>query len=96
MWRCQPFSTPTACSRCCEFTGVPLKVLLDECGADLKKGKFLLAEGGDGSGMTRTINLESCLDDTIVAWAMNGEMLRPEKWLPIASCCSWCSGCKLG
>ncbi len=52
---------------CCEFTGVPLKVLFEECGADLKKGKFLLAEGGDGSGMTRTINLESCLDDTIVA-----------------------------
>ncbi|WP_215361662.1 sulfite dehydrogenase [Polynucleobacter ibericus] len=68
---------------CCEFTGVPLKVLLEECGADLKKGKFLLAEGGDGSGMTRTINLESCLEDTIVAWSMNGEMLRPENGFPL-------------
>jgi DMSO/TMAO reductase YedYZ molybdopterin-dependent catalytic subunit len=68
---------------CCEFTGVPLKVLLEECGADLKKGKFLLAEGGDGSGMTRTINLESCLEDTIVAWGMNGEMLRPENGFPL-------------
>ncbi len=68
---------------CCEFTGVPLKVLLQECGADLKKGKFLLAEGGDGSGMTRTINLEACLEDTIVAWGMNGEMLRPENGFPL-------------
>jgi sulfane dehydrogenase subunit SoxC len=58
-------------------------VLLEECGADLKKGKYMLAEGGDGSGMTRTINLESCLDDTIVAYAMNGEMLRPENGFPL-------------
>jgi sulfane dehydrogenase subunit SoxC len=43
----------------------------------------MLAEGGDGSGMTRTINLESCLDDTIVAYAMNGEMLRPENGFPL-------------
>jgi sulfane dehydrogenase subunit SoxC len=33
--------------------------------------------------MTRTINLESCLDDTIVAYAMNGEMLRPENGFPL-------------
>jgi sulfane dehydrogenase subunit SoxC len=68
---------------CCEFTGVPLSVLLDECGADLKKGKYLLAEGGDGSGMTRTINLDSALKDSIVAWGMNGEMLRPENGFPL-------------
>ena len=33
--------------------------------------------------MTRTINLESCLDDAIVAWSMNGEMLRPENGFPL-------------
>ena len=68
---------------CCEYTGVPLKLLLDMAGADLKLGKFMLAEGADGSGMTRTINLESALDDTIVAWGMNGEMLRPENGYPL-------------
>ena len=68
---------------CCEFTGVPLSVLLQECGADLKKGKYMLAEGGDGSGMTRTINLDSALQDSIVAWGMNGEMLRPENGFPL-------------
>ena len=43
---------------CCEFTGVPLSTLLDDCGFDRKNGKFVLAEGADGSGMTRTIAME--------------------------------------
>ena len=68
---------------CCEFTGVPLATLLDECGFDRKKGKFVLAEGADGSGLTRTIAMDRALDDTLVAWAMNGEMLRPENGYPL-------------
>ena len=40
---------------CSEFTGVPLITLLEIAGADLKNGQFVLAEGGDGSSMTRTI-----------------------------------------
>jgi sulfane dehydrogenase subunit SoxC len=68
---------------CCEFTGVPLKVLLDDCGADLKNGKFILAEGNDGSSLTRTISMEAALDDAMVAWGMNGEMLRPENGYPL-------------
>ncbi|MEO6984611.1 MAG: sulfite dehydrogenase [Paralcaligenes sp.] len=68
---------------CCEFTGVPLKVLLDDCGADLKNGKFLLAEGNDGSSLTRTISMEAALNDAMVAWGMNGEMLRPENGYPL-------------
>jgi len=68
---------------CCEFTGVRLSALLDDCGADLKKGRYILAEGADGSGLTRTIAVERALDDVIVAWAMNGEMLRPENGYPL-------------
>ena len=68
---------------CCEFTGVPLKWLLDDCGIDLKSAKFILAEGADGSGMTRTINLANALDDVMVAYGMNGEMLRPENGYPL-------------
>ena len=68
---------------CCEFTGVPLKVLLDDCGADFKNARFVLAEGNDGSSMTRTINMDAVLDDVIVAWGMNGEMLRPENGYPL-------------
>jgi sulfane dehydrogenase subunit SoxC len=68
---------------CCEFTGVPLSILLDLAGADTKKGKYILAEGGDGSGMTRTISMEMALDDVLVVWGMNGEMLRPENGYPL-------------
>ena len=68
---------------CCEFTGVPLSTLLDDCGADTRKGRYVLAEGADGSGLTRTIAMERALDDVIVAWGMNGEMLRPENGYPL-------------
>jgi sulfane dehydrogenase subunit SoxC len=68
---------------CCEFTGVKLSTLLDDCGLDRKNGKFVLAEGADGSGMTRTIAMDRALDDVMVAWAMNGEMLRPENGYPL-------------
>ena len=68
---------------CSEFTGVPLSTLLDLCGVDLKKGKYILAEGADGSGMTRTIPIEAAMDDVLVVWGMNGEMLRPENGYPL-------------
>jgi sulfane dehydrogenase subunit SoxC len=68
---------------CSEFTGVKLSTLLDDCGFDRKKAKVLLAEGADGSGMTRTINIANALDDAMVAYAMNGEMLRPENGYPL-------------
>jgi sulfane dehydrogenase subunit SoxC len=69
---------------CSEFTGVPLKTLLDMCGADYKRGKFVLAEGADGSSMTRTIPM-SLIDsgDVLVAYGQNGEMLRPENGYPL-------------
>jgi len=68
---------------CSEFTGVPLSVLLEDCGYDKRKARVVLAEGADGSSMTRTIPLDRALDDVIVAWAMNGEMLRPENGYPL-------------
>ncbi|HEY8709351.1 MAG TPA: sulfite dehydrogenase, partial [Burkholderiaceae bacterium] len=68
---------------CAEFTGVKLSTLLEMCGADTRNGKYLLAEGADGSSMTRTIAMANALDDVIVAWGMNGEMLRPENGYPL-------------
>lgn len=68
---------------CCEFTGVRLSTLLGDCGLERAKGRFVLAEGADGSGMTRTISMERALDDVIVAWGQNGEMLRPENGYPL-------------
>lgn len=68
---------------CSEYTGVLLSTLLELCGADTRTGRFVLAEGADGSSMTRTIPMERALDDVMVAWAMNGEMLRPENGYPL-------------
>ena len=69
---------------CCEYTGVPLIDVLQICGADLKKGRFILAEGADGSSMTRTIPaalIES--GEVLLAYGQNGEMLRPENGYPL-------------
>ena len=68
---------------CCEYTGVPVARLLEDCGLDTRRAKYLLAEGADGAALTRTIALERALDDAIVAWGMNGEMLRPENGYPL-------------
>jgi sulfane dehydrogenase subunit SoxC len=69
---------------CSEFTGVPLKLILDMCGADYKKGRYVLAEGADGSSMTRTIPMEMIESgEVLVAYGMNGEMLRPENGYPL-------------
>jgi sulfane dehydrogenase subunit SoxC len=68
---------------CSEYTGVLLSTLLDLCGLDRTAGKYILAEGADGSSMTRTIPMDRALDDVMVAWAMNGEMLRPENGYPL-------------
>jgi sulfane dehydrogenase subunit SoxC len=69
---------------CSEFTGVPLITLLEMCGADLKRGKFILAEGADGSGMTRTIPVSLIQSgEVLVAYGQNGEMLRPENGYPL-------------
>jgi sulfane dehydrogenase subunit SoxC len=69
---------------CSEFTGVPLRTLLEMCGADFKRAKFILAEGADGSGMTRTIPMSMVMDgQVLVAYGQNGEMLRPENGYPL-------------
>jgi len=67
---------------CCEWTGVRLSTLLDEVGVK-PEGKWILAEGADGSGMSRSIPLEKALDDALVVYAQNGERLRPEQGYPI-------------
>jgi sulfane dehydrogenase subunit SoxC len=69
---------------CSEFTGVPLVTLLEVAGADLKRGRFVLAEGADGSSMTRTIPMGMVLSgEVLVAYGQNGEMLRPENGYPL-------------
>jgi sulfane dehydrogenase subunit SoxC len=67
---------------CVEYTGVPLKFLLEE--ASLKpNARWILAEGADAAAMTRSIPLAKALEDCLVAYRMNGEMLRPENGYPL-------------
>jgi len=65
-----------------EWTGVRLKTILDEIGIK-PTAKWMLAEGSDGSEMSRTIPVEKVLDDAMIVWAQNGEALRPEQGYPV-------------
>jgi len=65
-----------------EWTGVPLKILLDEAGAK-KDASWFLAEGGDACIMTRSIPMEKAFDDAMIVWAQNGEPIRPEQGFPL-------------
>ncbi len=64
------------------YTGIPLRLILAEAGIK-PDGKWLLAEGGDAAAMTRSIPMEKALDDCLVAFAQNGEALRPENGYPL-------------
>ena len=69
---------------CSEFTGVPLRLILDQCGVDYKSARYVLAEGADGSSMTRTLPMAMVESgEVLVAYGQNGEMLRPENGYPL-------------
>lgn len=64
-----------------EWTGVRLSTLLREVGAR-PQATWCLAEGQDAAQMTRSIPLRDVLDEAMVAYAQNGEALRPEQGYP--------------
>jgi len=47
------------------------------------EAKWILAEGADGAAMTRSVPIEKALDDAMIVYAQNGEMLRPEQGYPV-------------
>ena len=65
-----------------EWTGVPLKLLLEEVGVKTK-GKWLIAEGADPGGHARSIPMERAMDDAILALYQNGERIRPSQGYPM-------------
>ena len=65
-----------------EWTGVPLKLVFREVGA-LPGASWFLAEATDAAVMTRSIPMEKAWDDAILAYAQNGEPLRPEQGYPL-------------
>jgi sulfane dehydrogenase subunit SoxC len=64
-----------------EWTGVPVAILLQEVG--VKRGAtWIHAEGGDASKLSRSVPMEKALGDAMIAYAYNGEPLRPSFGYP--------------
>jgi sulfane dehydrogenase subunit SoxC len=65
-----------------EWTGVRLSTLLAQVG--VKDGAaWVLAEGADGAMLSRSVPIDKMLDDAFVAYAQNGEAIRPENGYPM-------------
>ena len=67
---------------CSEWTGIPLRLLLEEAGAD-PSAPWLLAEGADSAAMSRSVPMAKAMDDAFLALYQNGERLRPENGYPV-------------
>jgi sulfane dehydrogenase subunit SoxC len=65
-----------------EWTGVPVEVLFREAGIK-DDAKWFLAEGGDACVMARSIPVRKGRDDALIAYAQNGEPIRPEQGYPM-------------
>ena len=65
-----------------EWTGVLLSTVLAEVGVQ-PSAAWVLAEGADAAAMTRSVPLAKAMDDAILVYGQNGEMLRPEQGYPL-------------
>lgn len=66
-----------------EWTGVPLSYVIDLIGVD-PRSTWMLAEGGDGSAVARSIPLtDEIIAEGILAYGQNGEPLRPAHGFPL-------------
>jgi sulfane dehydrogenase subunit SoxC len=67
---------------CSEWTGVPLRLVLEELGVK-PEARWIIAEGADACRMARSLPLEKVMDDALLAYAQNGEALRPAQGYPL-------------
>ena len=65
-----------------EWTGVKLSTLLDEAGVQ-PGADWILAEGADAAGMSRSAPLAKAMGDAMIALFQNGEPIRPEQGFPM-------------
>ncbi len=65
-----------------EWTGVPVRLLLEEAGIE-PDGTWAVAVGADAGGLARSVPVAKLLDDALVALFQNGERLRPEQGYPM-------------
>jgi sulfane dehydrogenase subunit SoxC len=64
-----------------EWTGVSLATLFREVGVK-PAASWFLAEGSDAAVMSRSIPVSKALDDAMIAYAQNGEAVRPAQGYP--------------
>lgn len=67
---------------CAEWTGVPVATVLREVGIQ-PGGTWMLAEGADAAGHDRSIPVAKAMHDGLLAYAANGEDLRPSQGYPL-------------
>ena len=67
---------------CSQWSGVLLSTLLKEAGIQ-KGATWMIAEGADENKHSKSIPIEKGLDDALVAYAQNGEPVRPEQGFPL-------------
>jgi len=65
-----------------EWTGVMLSTIFNEAGAQ-PRATWFLAEGQDAAVMTRSVPIKEVLGEAMLAYAQNGEALRPEQGYPL-------------
>lgn len=74
-----------------EWTGVPLHYLLEEAGID-QKARWVIAEGADAAGLTRSVPMKMALDNVLIALYQNGEPIRPAQGYPMRLFVPGCEG----
>jgi len=86
LWNAAPRQTSAGAlhglASCSEWTGVPLRLLLEEAGV-ADGATWLIAEGADAGGLHLSIPMQKALDDCLLALWQNGERLRPEQGYPV-------------
>ncbi|WP_297807608.1 sulfite dehydrogenase [uncultured Methylophaga sp.] len=85
-FRSKPIQTPAGYAHGlvsnAEWTGVAVKLLLEEAGLK-PAAKWAIAEAADGASLNVSIPVDKLLDDAMLALYQNGERLRPENGYPV-------------
>jgi sulfane dehydrogenase subunit SoxC len=67
---------------CAEWTGVLMSTLLEEAGVQ-DGGTWIVAEGVEEVKGASSLPMAKAMDDILVAYAMNGEAIRPQQGFPL-------------
>lgn len=92
-----PFARDESCqylfgqASCTEWTGIPMRLLLQQAGVKAN-ANWCVAEGADGGSHTRSIPLSKIMDEAILALFQNGERIRPAQGYPMRLLVPGCEG----